>query len=90
LHDSRDGEFGGVGLNPMAESSQPQAISRRKRWLFGVITGLLVIALCALALEIAATAYQFVAQGKYISARTRFASRTNTFIQDLTLARDCS
>jgi hypothetical protein len=42
-------------------------------------------------LEVLATVYVFVAEGRYVPARTRFGQRPNTFINDLISNRaDCS
>jgi hypothetical protein len=61
-----------------------------KRLLFPFVTFLVVVLLGAVTLELIAIAVLYMTEGRYISARTRFASRTNTFAQDLSAGRDCN
>jgi hypothetical protein len=54
-----------------------------KRYLFPVAATLVTLLLVAAGAELIATAYLMATSGRYIPARQRFASATNTFVEDL-------
>jgi hypothetical protein len=54
-----------------------------KRYLLRAAAVLVTLVLCALAAELMAAVYLRVTSKQWLSARERFASTTNTFIQDL-------
>jgi hypothetical protein len=61
-----------------------------KRFVFPVAAAVVTIVLFLGGLEAIATAYLYATTGTYVPARQRFASTTNTFVQDVTRAEDCA
>src|SRR5690349_21040890 len=72
-----------------ATDRQLQPPSRIKRIVFPLVTVVVVVVLGAAALELIAIGYLYARDGRYVSARTRFESRSNTFVQGLVSGRDC-
>src|SRR5689334_12717397 len=60
-----------------------------KRILLPIATGLIALLLLVIGLEVIATAYLYATEGRYIAARVRFASRTNTFVAGLRRDTNC-
>jgi len=63
-------------------------LTRMKRFLLPLATALVTLLLFAVLIELFATAYLSVADGRYVPARERFASRTNLFMRDLVQERN--
>ena len=61
-----------------------------KRFFLPIAAALVTLVLCAVGIELMATAYLYATEGRYVAARSRFASKTNTFVQSLADGRECS
>jgi hypothetical protein len=60
-----------------------------KRFVFPVIAAVVVLLFTAIALELIAIGALLLQEGRYVPARARFASQTNTFVQNLVPGEHC-
>ena len=60
-----------------------------KRFVLPTAAILITVLLCLAGIELMATAYLYATEGRYVAARSRFASKTNTFVQGLADGREC-
>ena len=54
-----------------------------KRIILPIAAAGLALALLALGMELIASGYVYAREGRYVRARDRFASKTNTFVAGL-------
>jgi hypothetical protein len=59
-----------------------------KRILLPLATTVVTLVLFVVLIELFATAYSYAIDGRYVSARERFATRTNLFVRELAIQRE--